>query len=124
MDESSSRKVNVKKVIKLVLFYILFILINIGLNRLCVVLHIPLFLDNVGTLLAAIWGGFLPGIIVGYLTNIINASASPETAFYSVISVLIALCAYFFASKGFFKKFWKTLLTIPAFAFCGGFIGS
>ena len=124
MDESSSRKVNVKKVIKLVLFYILFILINMGLNRLCGLLHIPLFLDNVGTLLAAIWGGFLPGIIVGYLTNIINASASPETAFYSVISVLIALCAYFFASKGFFKKFWKALFTIPAFAFCGGFIGS
>ena len=124
MDESGSRKVNVKRIVKLVLFYILFILINMGLNRLCGLFHIPLFLDNVGTLLAAIWGGFLPGIIVGYLTNIVNASASPETAFYSVISVLIALSASFFANRGFYKKFWKALLTIPAYAFFGGFIGS
>lgn len=113
-----------KKYAGLFSVYIGFILINIILNRVCILLEIPLYLDCIGTLLAAALGGFFPGIIVGYATNLINASGSPETAFYSFISVLIAVAGAFFAYKGYFKKFGKTILTIPVFAWLGGGLGS
>ena len=122
--DRETKKAKFARYLRLFVVYLAFILINIGLNRLCGLIKIPLFLDCVGTMLAAAFGGFLPGLIVGYATNLINASSSPETAFYSVISVLIAVFAAFFAYKGFFKKFWKAILTIPVFAFLGGFLGS
>ncbi|MBR1854958.1 MAG: HD domain-containing protein [Lachnospiraceae bacterium] len=109
---------------KYVLCYALFVVFNIAGNRLAGVLGIPLFLDNVGTLLAASLGGYLPGIIVGYVTNLVNATADPTNAYYAVLSVLIAVAGTFFAKRGYFEKLWKVCITIPVFAFIGGFIGS
>ena len=61
------------------LFQIVFfggaVLINFILPRTAGVLRLPLYLDNVGTLMAAILGGYLPGIFVGYLNNIINTQS-------------------------------------------------
>ena len=105
-------------------FYVLAVLINLALNRVVNFYNLPLFIDNVGTLLAAAIGGYLPGIIVGYLTNIINMTASPENAYYAVLSVMIAACGAFFASKGVFKSYWKTRATVPVFALIGGVGGS
>ena len=79
----------IKKYTGLILVYIGFILINILFNRVCGLLGVPLYLDCIGTLLAAALGGFFPGIIVGYVTNLINASGSPETAFYSFFMLIL-----------------------------------
>ena len=124
MGEDSKTNKGFRKISKLVIFYLLFIMINIGLNRLCGVLHIPLFLDNIGTLFAAALGGYLPGIIVGYSSNIINSTADPSNAYYAVLSVIIAVCGRFFYEKGYFDKFHKAIITIPVFAFIGGVLGS
>ena len=113
-----------RRYIGLISVYLGCILINILFSRLCGLLEIPLFLDCIGTLLAAICGGFLPGIIVGYVTNLINSAFNPPTAYYAVISVLIALSASALAYKGFYKKFYKSLVSIPVFTFMGGFLGS
>ena len=113
-----------RRYIGLISVYLVCILINILFSRLCGLLEIPLFLDCIGTLLAAICGGFLPGIIVGYVTNLINSVFNPPTAYYAVISVLIALSASALAYKGFYKKFYKSLVSIPVFTFLGGFLGS
>ncbi|MBR5369663.1 MAG: HD domain-containing protein [Lachnospiraceae bacterium] len=113
-----------RRYIGLISVYLGCILINILFSRLCGLLEIPLFLDCIGTLLAAICGGFLPGIIVGYVTNLINSVFNPPTAYYAVISVLIALSASALAYKGFYKKFYKSLVSIPVFTFMGGFLGS
>ena len=113
-----------RRYIGLISVYLGCILINILFSRLCGLLEIPLFLDCIGTLLAAICGGFLPGIIVGYVTNLINSVFNPPTAYYAVISVLIALSASALAYKGFYKKFYKSLVSIPVFTFLGGFLGS
>ena len=124
MNEELKTNKGFKKFWKLAIFYLLFVVINIGLNRLCGLLHLPLFLDNVGTLLAAALGGYLPGIIVGYSSNIFNSAFDPANAYYAVLSVLIAVVGRFFYDKGFFDKFHKTIITIPVFAFIGGVIGS
>ena len=98
--------------------------INFVLPRTAGYFGIPLYLDNVGTLLAAILGGYLPGIFVGYLNNIINMQGNPGNAYYVVLSTMIAASGTYLAQKGFFKKFYKALITIPVFAFIGGVLGS
>ncbi|MBO4679571.1 MAG: HD domain-containing protein [Lachnospiraceae bacterium] len=100
------------------------VLLNICCNRLMGLFHIPLFMDNIGTLLAAGLGGYLPGIITGYMTNVINMSANVENVYYASLSVLIAVAGSFFYKRGYFDKFGKALLTVPVFAVIGGAIGS
>ena len=109
---------------KPILFCVVCVCINLVLNRLVNLCGLPLFVDNVGTLLAAILGGYLPGIAVGYLTNIVNMTADPTNAYYAVLSVMIAASGTFLAKRGFFSKFWKSLLTIPIFTLIGGAFGS
>ena len=48
------------------------LLINAFFARLARALALPLYLDNIGSALAADLGGYIPGIIVGFLTNLIN----------------------------------------------------
>ncbi|MCR4591158.1 MAG: HD domain-containing protein [Lachnospiraceae bacterium] len=113
-----------KNKVKLILVYLLFVFINIAVNRLVKHFGLPLYVDNIGTLLGAVLGGYLPGIFVGYITNIINSTADPTNMYYAGISVLIAITATYFAEKGYFKNFFKSLLTIPFLAFFGGVVGS
>lgn len=106
------------------LFFAGTIAINFILPRTATLLGLPLYLDNVGTLLAAVLGGYLPGIFVGYLNNIINMRGNPGNAYYVVLSTMIAASGSWFGRKGYFDRFYKAILTIPVFAFIGGVLGS
>ncbi len=105
-------------------FFVGAVAINFILPRTAAALKLPLYLDNVGTLLAAVLGGYLPGIAVGYLNNIINMQGNPGNAYYVVLSTMIAATGTYLGRKGYFKNFGKALLTIPVFAFIGGALGS
>ncbi|MBO4904717.1 MAG: HD domain-containing protein, partial [Lachnospiraceae bacterium] len=98
--------------------------INFILPRMASHFNLPLYLDNIGTLLAAVLGGYLPGIAVGYLNNIINMQGNPGNAYYVVLSTMIAACGSYLGKKGWFDRFSKAILTIPLFAFIGGVLGS
>jgi response regulator RpfG family c-di-GMP phosphodiesterase len=87
-------------------------------------LQFPVFLDSIGTLVAAAIGGYLPGIAVGFLTNLISSVGAPENAYYGTLNVLIAVAGTLFAYGGFFKNPFKALLTVPVFAVIGGALGS
>ncbi|MBO5552196.1 MAG: HD domain-containing protein [Lachnospiraceae bacterium] len=106
------------------LFYVAAVVCNIIPNHIVTGLGLPLFVDNIGTMSAAILGGYLPGILVGYITNIINMPANPDNAYYAVLSAMIAATATFFAERGFFKDIKKLFLTVPVFAFIGGVFGT
>lgn len=124
MLEETNKIQNKKYYIRMILFLTLSILINIAVNRFVGYMGLPLYLDNIGTLIAAAVGGYLPGIIVGYVTNIVNMSGNPDNAYYAVISVFIAVAGTYFAKRGYFDKFQKCLFTIPVFAIIGGAFGS
>ena len=128
MDNSEVTKKAEARSNKYLLFQALFfagaIIINFVLPRTASALGLPLYLDNVGTLLAAILGGYVPGIVVGYLNNIINMQGNPGNAYYVVLSTMIAACGTYVGRKGYYKSFGKALLTIPAYAFIGGVLGS
>ncbi len=126
-DDHSMKPVDFKSK-RYFIFQILFfagtVAINFILPRTASHFHIPLYLDNVGTLLAAVLGGYLPGIFVGYLNNIINMQGNPGNAYYVVLSTMIAAAGTYLGRKGWFDRFGKALLTIPVFAFLGGVLGS
>ena len=124
MDRGKSFNDGLTRKVKLILVYMFFVFINIAVNRIVVHMGLPLYVDNIGTILGAVYGGYLPGIFIGYVTNIINSTDNIENMYYAGISVLIGLSATFFAQKGFYKKLWKALLTVPVLAFMGGGVGS
>ncbi len=107
-----------------ILFYILALACNILLNRVAAWFGLPLFLDSIGTIVAAALGGYVPGVLIGYLTNIINLTADPANAYYAVINALFAVCAAYLAQRGVFEKLWKTILSIPFFTLLGGGLSS
>ncbi|MBP5184278.1 MAG: hypothetical protein J6113_04135, partial [Lachnospiraceae bacterium] len=113
-----------KRIILKLAFFTGAVLINFLLPRAATALGLPLYLDNVGTLVAAVLGGYVPGITVGYLNNIINMRGNPGNAYYVVLSTMIAASGTYLGRKGVFDRFWKALLTIPLFAFIGGALGS
>ena len=95
-------------------------LLGIQLNSL---LGLPLYLDNVGTILSAVMGGYIPCITVGFLTNIINGFSSSYSIYYCVISVFIAVAAVSFADKLRRMRIRGILLAILTFAVLGGIMG-
>lgn len=90
--------------------------INILGGYIAVWTGIPLYIDSVGTVLAAALGGYMPGIIVGFVTNIIKSAIDIESIYYGILNMLIAICTAYFVRKGFFEKTFKPLLIVPVLA--------
>ncbi len=98
--------------------------INFLASRLASWLNLPLYLDNIGSALAAALGGIIPGIIVGFLTNLINGLIDLDNIYYGSLTVLIAICSAMFAERGFYRKPSRWPVIIITFALIGGGIGS
>ena len=124
MDRGKSFNDGLTRKVKLILVYMFFVFINIAVNRIVVHMGLPLYVDNIGTILGAVYGGYLPGIFIGYVTNIINSTDNIENMYYAGISVLIGFSVTFMANRGCYKKLWKALLTVPVLAVMGGGVGS
>jgi len=77
---------------------------------------LPLYLDTGGTIFIAMLSGYVPGIVVGFATNFLNSFADESEMYYCTISIAVAIYTTFLARRGFFQKFTKTLLAIPALA--------
>ena len=100
------------------------LLINVLGVRLALGLSIPLFLDNIGSALAAALGGYIPGIIVGFFTNFVNGIGDYTTTYYGCLTALIAVFSAYFARKGWYEQPKRIPLIIAAFALIGGGLGS
>lgn len=87
-----------------ILFCLAGIAINLAASGLMDLLHIPLYMDVVGTMLAAALGGYLPGVIVGLATNLLHELWADNSMYYGVLNVLIAICTTWFAERGYLKK--------------------
>ena len=100
------------------------ILINFIGVRVALHFSLPVFLDSIGTILAAVLGGLIPGIITGIVTNLINGIFDNATIYYGSISVLLALAAAGLAEQGCFRRFPRILLPVLVFTLNGGGLGS
>ena len=101
------------------------VVINLACSNLASIYSLPFYLDCIGTVLAAIVGGYFPAIIIGFLTNFISAWIIDDAnAYYSVISVLIAIVAAAFASRKYFRLSFKVIFPVLALVLVGGGLGS
>lgn len=75
--------------------------------------NLPVFLDATGTIFIASLGSYMPGIAVGFLTNLIKATYDPIQMYFSSVSILIAIFTTFMARKGYFDSLKKALILIP-----------
>ena len=83
-----------------------------------------LYLDSIGTVIAAAIGGYLPGVIVGFLTNIISSLFIDQiNIYYSLLNILVAIIVAYLTNKGFFDNIFKTLVIILIVSVVNGFIG-
>ena len=100
------------------------IALNLFLCDLAGKFQLPLYLDTVGSVSVAIMGGYLPGVIVGFATNILKSFSDPSALYYGVLNVLIALAASLLAKKNYFRKLHGIILTIILFTLIGGGLGT
>lgn len=82
--------------------------------------HLPLYLDTSGTVFIAALGGYMPGIAVGFFTNLCKSFVAPAEMYFCSVSVAVAIITTFFARKGLFETFGRALLLIPALTFVTG----
>ena len=100
------------------------IAVNLLLRRIAALTGLPLYVDCVGTVFTAILGGYIPGMMVGYLTNLLLWIWDESALYYSVISVHIAIVTVFFARRGCYRSFGRAIRTVPFLALVGGGLGS
>ncbi len=85
------------------------IAINIAIGSLVVYLHLPLYLDSVGTvmvgLLAGPWAGAMTGILANFIWAFlpIPGGAGPTIAAFAPVAGVIGLMAGFFGRIGVFR---------------------
>ena len=81
---------------------------------------LPLYLDTSGTIFIAALGGYVPGIAVGFFTNLLKAIFDSSEMYYCTVSILVAIFTAFFARRNFFSHFGRVLILIPVLTFLTG----
>lgn len=88
------------------------IAINIAIGQLVLVLKLPVFLDSIGTVLVAVLCGPWAGALTGALSNTIWGIAIDPSAFpWWPVAAMIGYMAGRMAQWGFFKSWWKVVVT-------------
>ncbi len=91
-----------------VVFSAVCIALNVGLNKIAMVLQLPVFMDTVGTVLS---GAMVPpgySILVGIVSNLIGGVVThPSIPFYIGTQVVVSLMSIFGFRRGWFD-------TLPA----------
>ena len=99
-------------------------LVNIIFSKIVLAFDLPVFLDCIGTVLAAMLGGTFPAVIAGFCSNAFNGISDLTTLYYGIINILIGVAATIFQQKGFFRTIPKICIAIVVFALLGGALGS
>ena len=88
------------------------IALNVGLNKLAVVLQLPVFMDTVGTILSAALIPPFFSILVGIVSNLLGGVIThPAIPFYIGTQIVIAMMAVIAYRKGWFENLWLALVT-------------
>jgi len=81
------------------------IALNVGLNKVAVVLGLPVFMDSVGTILSAALVPPIFSVLIGIVSNLLGGVIThPAIPFYAGTQAVIALMAVFAYRKGWFRR--------------------
>jgi hypothetical protein len=85
------------------------IAINIAMGSIVAYLHLPIYLDSVGTVLVGVLCGPLAGALTGLLSNLVwsilplPGGGGPTIAFFAPVAGVIGLMAGFWGGRGVFR---------------------
>jgi energy-coupling factor transport system substrate-specific component len=87
------------------------IALNVGLNKVAVVLALPVFMDTVGTILSAAIVPPIFSVLIGIVSNLLGGVIThPAIPFYAGTQVVIALMAIYAYRKGWFDRLFTALI--------------
>lgn len=114
-------KIN-KYIFSLIPWIIICTTANVFMLRFSGYLNLPLYFDAVGTILISFVWGYLPGITVAVLTNVIYSFFDANSLYFALLGVIIAIRAdrYMYGAK---KSVGKFILMIVDMAILTGGIG-
>ena len=88
------------------------IAINIAVGQIVLLLKLPVFLDSIGTVLVAVLCGPWAGALTGALSNVIwGIAIDPGALPWWPVAAMIGYMAGRMAQWGFFKSWWKVVVT-------------
>ena len=87
------------------------IVLNLVLGQTISLLKLPIFLDSIGSVLVAILSGLWAAAVTGLLTNLIGGVIDPFFPAFAPVAIVIGLVAGFCARVGWFRVWWKVVLT-------------
>lgn len=86
--------------------------LNMALGQAASFLSLPVFLDSLGTMIAAILCGPIVGGLTGLITNLIwGIISSPTAAFFSPVALTIGVVAGLLARAGMFRTIWQAAIS-------------
>lgn len=120
-----ARKVSARRIVLICVAGLLMNLVGAFFSK---ALGLPVYLDTCGTVFIASLGGYVPGIAVGFFTNLTKTflfnltqmSLNLTQMYFASVSVMIAIITTFLSHKGFYQSFGKMLLIIPLLTFVTG----
>ncbi|WP_022764233.1 HD-GYP domain-containing protein [Butyrivibrio sp. XPD2006] len=114
-----------EKTITMLALVIVCIFINSGGAWICNRLGLPLYLDLIGTMIASMLGGYIPGILVGLAGPLLTTVTSdPMAISYGALNVSVAVVTTFFHNRDWTKKLAGVISMIIIDAFIGGVGGA
>ncbi len=99
------------------------IMVNLAGSAAVKFFGLPIYLDTLGTVLVAAVGGYVPGIAVGFFTNLFGSGFEINEMYFGLVSILLAMAVAFFSERGYYKKFSTTLMTLPLIVLMTSFFG-
>ncbi len=86
--------------------------INIAVGQIVLVLKLPVFLDSIGTVMVAALCGPWAGALTGALSNVVwGVAIDPGALPWWPVAAMIGYMAGRMAQWGFFKSWWKVVVT-------------
>lgn len=118
-NRAESKKFSIKTDFNMLTILIIPIAVAVNFTgyQLTTVLKIPLFLDTIGTIFAAIIGGPWVGALAGALTNLLNCLTAPSDFPFVLVSIAVGLTTGFLSRAKMFSNFWKSCISAVIIAF-------
>lgn len=87
-------------------------------------INLPIYLDSLGTILTAMFGGSFPAVLVGFFSNVANSTFNENTFYFGVVNALIAYSFAWSHRMGMFKKVGRAIVGILTVVLIGVLFGS
>lgn len=126
MNTKKTYRIDIEKSfsVQTLLLIVAGVIVNVLGARLVIALNLPLYLDNVGSVLAAALGGPIPGMVTAFTSNYLGYFGEPSAIMFGVLTVTMACLAAWLSKRGLLRKVKGYFLLWILMVAIGGAIGS